>query len=74
METIEVNEIKSLLPYFIKYKNVWMNYDRDADTVYLHFKKPNHADHTELTDEDIIIRYENNKIIGLTILNASKRK
>ena len=73
METIEVNEIRSLLPYFIKYKNVWMNYDRDADTVYLHFKKPNHAEYTEMTDEDIIIRYENNKIIGLTILNASKK-
>jgi len=74
METIEVNEIKNILPYFLKYENVWVNYDKDADTMYLHFKKPNHADHTEMTDDEIIIRYENDEIVGLTILNASKRK
>jgi len=74
METIELSDIKIILPYFMKYKNVWANYDKDADVMYLHFKKPNHADYTEMTEDEIIIRYENNEIIGLTILNASKRK
>lgn len=74
MEAIELNEIRSLLPYFLKHKNVWANYDEGADTLYLHFKKPNHADHSEMTDDDVIIRYENNEIIGLTYLNASKKK
>ncbi|MFO7928848.1 MAG: DUF2283 domain-containing protein [Candidatus Humimicrobiaceae bacterium] len=27
-----------------------------------------------LTDDDIIIRYEEGKVVGVTILNASKRK
>ena len=73
METIAVNEIKSILPYFMKHKNVWTNYDQEADTLYMHFKKPNHADHSEMTEDEIIIRYEKDKIIGITILNASKR-
>jgi uncharacterized protein YuzE len=73
METIIVNEIKNVLPYFMKHKNVWTNYDKEADTLYMHFKKPNHADHSEMTEDEIVIRYEDNEIIGLTILNASKR-
>ncbi len=73
MEATIVKEIKSVLPYFMKYKNVWANYDKEADTLYMHFKKPNHADHSEMTEDEIIIRYENEEIIGLTILNASKR-
>lgn len=73
MESIVTKEIKSIIPYFVKYKNVWTNYDEEADTLYMHFKKPNHADHSEMTEDEIIIRYEKNKIIGLTILNASKR-
>ncbi len=41
--------------------------------LYLHFKKPNHADHLEMTEDEIIIRYEQGAIIGFTILNASTR-
>ncbi|MBA2561740.1 MAG: DUF2283 domain-containing protein [Chitinophagaceae bacterium] len=41
--------------------------------MYLHFKKPNHADDSEITEDEIIIRYENKEVVGLTILNASKK-
>lgn len=73
MEAIAVNEIKNILPWFMKQKTVWANYDEQADVLYLHFKKPNHADHSELTDDDMIIRYENDEIIGVTVLNVSKK-
>lgn len=68
-----MKELQTLLPYFIKHPTVWSNYDKEADAVYLHFKKPNHADHSEMTDDEIIVRYEKNEVVGLTILNASKR-
>ncbi len=68
-----LSEIKKILPYFLKHKNVWANYDSEADTIYLHYKKPNHADRTEMTDDEIIFRYEKNEIIGVTILNASRQ-
>lgn len=73
MEAIAVNEIKRILPWFMKQKTVWANYDEEADVLYLHFKKPNHADHSELNDDDMIIRYENEEIIGVTVLNVSKK-
>jgi uncharacterized protein YuzE len=70
---IDINEIKNILPWFLKQKTVWANYDKEADVLYMHFKKPNHSDHSEMTDNEIIIRYEKNEIVGLSVLNASKR-
>ncbi|MFN0034062.1 MAG: DUF2283 domain-containing protein [Saprospiraceae bacterium] len=62
-----------MIPWFLQIENVWSHYDREADVLYIHFKKPNHADDSELTDDDIVIRYEKGEIIGLTIMNASVR-
>lgn len=73
METIEFNELKAEFPYLIKHRIVWSNYDEEADTLYLHFKKPNLADRSEMNDDEIIIGYRGDEIIGLTVLNASLR-
>ena len=50
-------------------------YDSEADVLYLDFyNPPQSSDDTELTDDDIVIRYgENNEVVGLTILHASSR-
>jgi uncharacterized protein YuzE len=54
-------------------KYLWSSYDVEADVLYINFKKPSHSTDSELTDDDIIIRYEDDKVVGLTILHASKR-
>lgn len=73
METTALGDIQIALPYFLKHKTVWSSYDNEADVLYLHFKKPNHADNSEMTEDEIIIRYEKEEIVGMTILNASQR-
>lgn len=52
---------------------LWSSYDSEADVLYINFKKPSHATDSELADDDVIIRYEDELIVGLTILHASKR-
>lgn len=52
---------------------VWITYDAEADTLYVNFKKPSHATDSEMTDDDIIVRYEGEEIIGFTVLHAGKR-
>ncbi len=54
-------------------KNVWLNYDEEADVLYVNFKRPATATDSELTDDDVIIRYEENEVIGMTILHARQR-
>jgi len=75
MAEINIKEVLSLTPQLlhIPYKRMWTSYDEEADVLYINFKKPSNADDSELTDDDIIIRYEKKEIVGITILHASKR-
>jgi uncharacterized protein YuzE len=52
--------------------HMWIDYDKEADVLYLSFRKPQRATKTIETD-DILIRKDGNKIVGLTILHASSR-
>ena len=49
------------------------SYDAEADVLYVSFKEPSPATDSELTDDDVIIRYDGEEVIGLTILHASRR-
>lgn len=51
----------------------WVSYDKEADVLYINFKKPSRTTDSKLTDDDIIMRYEDKKIVGYTVLHASKR-
>ncbi|MBW1614844.1 MAG: DUF2283 domain-containing protein [Deltaproteobacteria bacterium] len=76
MGAVEVKKILTLVPELLEvpYSRIWTSYDKEADVLYINFKKPSHADDSEITDDDIIIRYEKGEIMGITILNASRRK
>lgn len=75
MAQIAIDQYLRLIPAvrLAPQKYLWSSYDSEADVLYINFKKPSHATDSELTDDDIVIRYEGNDIIGLTILHASKR-
>jgi len=75
-EIDSVEKIAALVPHLldITHKKIWVNYDEEADTLYVNFRKPSHADDSELTDDDVIIRYEKGQVVGMTFLNASKRR
>jgi uncharacterized protein YuzE len=53
--------------------SVWLTYDAEADALYINYKKPSYATDSELTDEDIIVRYEGPDIVGFTVLHVSQR-
>jgi uncharacterized protein YuzE len=75
MASLAIEEYLRLLP-FLKQTGreaLWMSYDAEADVLYINFKKPSYATDSELTDDDVIIRYEGEEVIGLTILHASQR-
>ncbi len=53
--------------------NLWSSYDAEADVLYVNFREAAGATDSELTDGDVIIRYDGDEIVGLTILHASTR-
>jgi uncharacterized protein YuzE len=75
MAQIAIDQYLKLIPAVrhAPRKFLWSSYDAEADVLYINFKKPSHATDSELTDDNVIIRYEGDAIVGLTILDASKR-
>ena len=51
-----------------------VDYDKEADVLYISFDHPQKADDSIQGKDGIIRRKKGNKIIGLTILNASRFK
>lgn len=74
MAVAEVKQVLTLVPQLmeIPHRRIWVAYDEEADVLYLNFQKPSHADDAELTDDNVIIRYQKGQIVGLTVLNASR--
>ncbi len=55
-------------------QHVWVDYDQDADVLYMSFRKPQNATKTIEVDEDVLVRKDGRTIVGLTIMNASTRR
>ncbi|MBM4453280.1 MAG: DUF2283 domain-containing protein [Chloroflexi bacterium] len=52
---------------------VRFNYDSEGDVLYISFGEPEAADDSDVTEEGIIVRLRQDKIVGLTILNAQEK-
>jgi len=50
-----------------------LDYDAEADVLYLHFEEKPASTHSEMLDEGIILDYRGDRLVGLTILEASHR-
>ena len=59
---------KKLVPEAVK-----LDYDDEGDVLYISFGEPEPADDADVTDQGVIIRLREGKIVGLSILNARSR-
>ena len=53
---------------------LWLDYDDEADVLYVHFEDHPASTHSEMTDEGILLDYREETLVGLTILDASQRE
>ena len=52
----------------------WVDYDREADVLYISFDRPQKATDTQLTDDGLLLRYRGKKLVGVTVLEASTHR
>ncbi|MDW8141243.1 MAG: DUF2283 domain-containing protein, partial [Candidatus Bipolaricaulota bacterium] len=50
-----------------------VDYDEEADVLYISFQRPQRATDTKTLENGVLVRYRANKIVGVTVLNASKQ-
>jgi len=70
-----LNEVYTIIPHLlnISEKQMWLDYDNEADVLYVNFKKPQKATDSEMLENGVLVRYKDKDVVGLTILDASKR-
>jgi uncharacterized protein YuzE len=68
-------EILESLPHLLRLpsKQMWLDFDEEADVLYVSFERPQGATDTELTEDDVLMRYRGDQLVGMTVLNARKR-
>ncbi|MBI4639838.1 MAG: DUF2283 domain-containing protein [Candidatus Tectomicrobia bacterium] len=52
---------------------MWLDYDKEADVLYVHFEGEASSTHSEMLEDGVILDYKGNNLVGVTILEASKR-
>ncbi len=67
-----VSQAVPLLVHFPK-PRFWVDYDQEADVLYISFDRPQNSTDSEMTDEGILLRYRNDQLVGVTVLDASTR-
>lgn len=74
-KVVNVDSVLKALPHLLTLpsKSFWVDYDEEADVLYVSFEKPQNADNSVLEDE-AIIHYRHGEVVGITVLDASKRK
>lgn len=63
------------VPFLTKFptQRFWVDYDKEADVLYISFQRPQKSTDSEMSDEGVLYRYRNKQLVGMTILDASKR-
>jgi uncharacterized protein YuzE len=77
-ESIDANLMEDLLKAAAHLARVgtphlWIDYDAEADALYVNFQKPQRATESELLENGVIVRYRGEKLVGMVIFDASKR-
>ena len=87
IEAVAGKSLAMKMPEFVKHcvsiatnmlklpaRHVWLDYDEEADVLYMSFRKPQRATKTVEVANDILLRKDGKSIVGMTILNASARR
>jgi len=72
MEKDVVDLVTRALPLLLRCRQFSWDYDDEADVLYVTFEQAEATD-SDTTDDDVVLRYRGDDIIGLTILHASSR-
>jgi uncharacterized protein YuzE len=69
------NAVFQAVPLLLDFpaRRFWVDYDPEADVLYLSFQRPQKATETEMTEEGILLRYRDKQLVGITVLDASTR-
>jgi len=68
MATVAIEKVIGGLPELLALSpKVWVDYDEEADVLYISFRKPQRATDSQL-EEGVVYHYDGAQLVGITIL------
>ena len=69
------SSILSAIPMIINFpsQHFRVDYDEEADVLYISFQHPQKATNTLMRDDGLLLRYRDDQLVGVTVLDASTR-
>ncbi len=70
-----LSEVFKATPHLLRFPKdkIWVDYDKEADVLYLSFDRPQKATDSEMLDNGVLLRYKGDRLVGMTVMEASKR-
>ena len=67
-----MREVFQAMPHLkrLPSNHMWIDYDRDADVLYMSFEKPQRANDSVLQSDNVLLRYRGKKLVGITIIGT----
>ena len=71
-KTINVQKISEIVPNLLSMpsKVIWIDYDEEADVLYINFEKPQKATDSKMIN-DRVVHYRKDDVVRVTVLHAS---
>ena len=71
-KTQVVREVFGALPYLRRFpsSHFWVDYDKDADVLYVSFDRPQRATDSILQNNNVLLRYRGKKLVGVTVIGT----
>ena len=80
METLAITpsvlqNVTAAIPLLLRFplQRFWIDYDAEADVLYISFHRPQKATNTRMTEDGLLLRYRGKQLVGITVLDASTR-
>ncbi|GAB4525376.1 MAG: hypothetical protein OHK0046_41150 [Anaerolineae bacterium] len=55
------------------YRQLWTDYDAQADVLYISFRKPQQANDSVMEGDGSIHHYRDDELVGISVLSASQQ-
>lgn len=67
-----VKEIFQVIPHLkrLPSNHVRMDYDEEADVLYISFVRPQRATDSVLREDNVLLRYRGKKLVGMTVIGT----
>lgn len=69
------NSILNAVPLMMQFptQHFRVDYDAEVDVLYISFQHPQKATNTVMREDGLLLRYRDEELVGLTVLDASTR-